>query len=151
MKQSKVEAATLDLSQLPTEHLQARAAAWLREAGEHRPALRILQGDAPLCAELRYELARWIAAGCKRKRGAVVPRNPHNALPPSWAERAGWATPKMQRAHVAWLAWPALHFAATIRDPVAARAARVRYVAKRVGVALRTAQKWAAIFENAAP
>jgi hypothetical protein len=133
-------------------HRQRLAVAWLRETGEHRPAIEILESEANLSSEFRRELARWMKRGCKRKKGYPEHPNLRKVLPPTLAAKAFIATPGQTRAWMAYLGWKVQHGFPMSSAPRKAHAALVQHVIKsaekHAKVSKRTAQLWVARFER---
>jgi hypothetical protein len=132
-------------------HPQWLAAAWLREAGEHRPALDILRSDEPLSSDLRSTLAQWIATGSKRRRGAKIPDDPWLQYPPRLAASLHLAsTRNEERAWMIFVQFPstALGIATMFaRDsgrgrPETLEGVAATYVARKLGITERTAREW---------
>lgn len=130
---------------------QWRAAAWLRETGEFRPAIDILRGSDEITPELREALADWIEKGAKRRRGSKVEVDPWNSWPPKLAESLRLAqTPKEHRAWLLFAVFPsafawgcALPYADGRRGrPRTPESAAIAFVAKRLEVSERTARGW---------
>jgi len=133
---------------------QSLAAAWLRDAREWRPARDVLNAGDEIGPELRAALAEWMSLGSKRarRRGAKVPRDPWNELPPSFM-RGLPTTQKEQQAGMLFCAYAMSHgwIAAAISNgallprrgrPLAFRQLAAKYVAAKLNVSVRTAQKW---------
>lgn len=127
------------------------ATAWLRETGEHRPAVDILRSNKPLSPDLRNALADWIAKGSKRRKGSKVPRDPWREYPPKLAESCRIpTTPKEKRAWLLFVAFPitpeallALSAGKHTRGrPLTLGGASVAYVARKLGISKQTARAW---------
>jgi hypothetical protein len=127
------------------------AAAWLRETGEHRPALDVLRSGDEVKPLLRAALADWIASGCKRRKGSKVPVDPWREYPPRLA-RSQQAPTTAKERH-AWIEFE-LYLLANIgaRDiaatpskrgrPISFEGRAIAAVAKQVGISERTAREW---------
>lgn len=136
---------TLKIDPRPQWH----ALAWLRETGEHRPALDVLASDDRLSPEFRRELARWIAGGCKRRKGSAVPSDPWLEFPPKLARSLGLC--QTPREELAWLIFASFSSvqARGVRTtsngggrPRTMETEACALVAHKLGVTERTARKW---------
>lgn len=120
-----------------TAHLQRIAVAWLRETGEHRPAIEILESNATLSSEFRSALAEWMRGGCKPKKRM----GKYRELPSLATSR------RVELACLQWKMSEQKRALCELHGPEKARAALVKHVAESLKVHPRTAGKWVALYE----
>jgi hypothetical protein len=130
---------------------QQIAIEWLK-VNEYRPAMDLLRRGDAVTPELRQALVAWMERGAKRKPGMRVPRDPWKTLPPTLARKK--RSSKQDRAEFLFAAFPvfvpaglaaALGIMSASRSrgrPATLRSRAIDYVAKRLDVSRRTAERW---------